>query len=122
MGKVRRSGEGLLLGCDWNEWDFQGRTYRLIGREIPVWEKGYAEPRHDTYNVLQVKARGLRGLLGTWHDIEKEFVPNHVALAPPVIRGTWPEAFLHEKCKREYGMGAEESDQEDTYAVARERG
>jgi hypothetical protein len=47
-----------------------GHTYRIIGKWRWVWERGYAEPSQEKFNVLQVK------VWYGWKGLEEESVPS----------------------------------------------
>ena len=63
------------------EFQMGGQTYRVVRRGEEVRERGYVDPVHEEYTVLQRKDCGrLLAFLGVsrWIDVEKEYVPSSV--------------------------------------------
>jgi len=82
----------------------EGKTYRLIGRQVREWERGYSEPDIVRYNVLQV-----RNAFRMWRDVETEVIPEYVLIDIACLGayiGDWKSA-LHQKC---YEMGMQRND------------
>ena len=89
------------------EFQYKGRTYRLVSRIEMVRERGYAEPSEEHFNVLQGKLTNWFSILlnlSRWADVEVENIPSFAWIDKATLGYTEWVSALHEKCRVQFGM------------------